>query len=183
MKPLYFVGQSKKDLLALPKEVRQEIGFTLYLAQCGDWALNAVPLVGFGGSKILEVVIDHDSNTYRAVCADLTAAGFRDVKVDRIARTARAASARDAAVIMVQGSLLRTAIEAADPSRLGDDQSRRASHVDSVRRRTGRREDEGANRHDDKAEILIPAGPNGALSARYRWLDDSNSDPCCGRTW
>src|SRR5215475_14139772 len=52
--------------------------------------------------------------------ADLTVAGFRDVKVDRIARTARAASARDAAVITVQGSLLRTAIETADPSRLGE---------------------------------------------------------------
>src|SRR5207245_2312202 len=52
--------------------------------------------------------------------ADLAAAGFRDVTVDRIARPARAASARDAAVITVQGSLLRTAIEAADPSRLGE---------------------------------------------------------------
>ena len=52
--------------------------------------------------------------------ADLTAVGFRDVKVDRIARLARATSARDAAVITVQGSLLRTAIEMADPSRLGE---------------------------------------------------------------
>src|SRR5262245_11811678 len=52
--------------------------------------------------------------------ADLTVAGFRDVKVDRIARTARAASAREAAVITVQGSLLRTAIETAEPSRLGE---------------------------------------------------------------
>jgi SAM-dependent methyltransferase len=50
--------------------------------------------------------------------ADLTATGFRNVKVDRIARTARAASARDAAVITVQGSLIRSAIERVDPSRL-----------------------------------------------------------------
>src|SRR5262245_32359177 len=49
--------------------------------------------------------------------ADLTAAGFQNVKVDGIARTARAASARDAALITVQGSLLRTAIETADPYR------------------------------------------------------------------
>jgi len=54
------------------------------------------------------------------ICADLAAAGFRDVKINRIARTARAASARDAAVITVQGSLLRTAIETADPSRLDE---------------------------------------------------------------
>jgi SAM-dependent methyltransferase len=52
--------------------------------------------------------------------ADLATAQFRDVKVDRIARPARAASPRDAAEITVQGSLLRTAIEAADPSRLGE---------------------------------------------------------------
>jgi hypothetical protein len=55
-----------------------------------------------------------------SIRADLAAARFRGVKVDRIARTARAASARDAAVITVQGSLLRTAIETADPSRLGE---------------------------------------------------------------
>jgi SAM-dependent methyltransferase len=53
-----------------------------------------------------------------SIRADLAAAGFRDVKVDRIVRMARAASAQDAAVITVQGSLLRTAIETADPSRL-----------------------------------------------------------------
>ena len=52
--------------------------------------------------------------------ADLEAVGFRDVSIDRIARPSRAASARDAAVITVEGSLLRTAIEAADPSRLGE---------------------------------------------------------------
>src|SRR5215813_14932812 len=53
--------------------------------------------------------------------ADLTAAGFRDVNVDRIERTAKAASAQNAAVITVQGSyLLRTAIETVDPSRLDE---------------------------------------------------------------
>jgi SAM-dependent methyltransferase len=50
--------------------------------------------------------------------ADLSAANFHEVRVEQIARPARATSAREAAVITVQGSLLRTAIEAADPSRL-----------------------------------------------------------------
>jgi SAM-dependent methyltransferase len=58
-----------------------------------------------------------DESTIRA---DLTTARFRDVKVDRVARPARAASAREAAEITVQGSLLRTAIEAAIPSGLGE---------------------------------------------------------------
>ena len=52
--------------------------------------------------------------------ADLAAAGFRDVRIDRIARPARASSARDAAVVAVQGSLLRAAIEAIAPSRLDE---------------------------------------------------------------
>ena len=53
--------------------------------------------------------------------ADLAARrDFDDVSIDRIARPAKSGSARDAAVITVQGSLLRTAIEAADPSRLDD---------------------------------------------------------------
>jgi SAM-dependent methyltransferase len=52
--------------------------------------------------------------------ADLASAGFRDVKIERIECPARAASAADAAVITVQGSLLRTAIEAVDSSRLDE---------------------------------------------------------------
>jgi SAM-dependent methyltransferase len=52
--------------------------------------------------------------------ADLAAAGFHEVGIDRVTRLAKAASAREAAVITVQGSLIRTAIEAADPSRLGE---------------------------------------------------------------
>ncbi len=58
----------------------------------------------------------YDEPTIRA---DLAEAGFHEVHIDRVVRPAKAASARDAAVITVQGSLLRTAIEAVDPSRLG----------------------------------------------------------------
>ena len=42
------------------------------------------------------------------------------MRIERVARPAKAASARDTAVTTVHGSLLRTAIEAADPSRLGE---------------------------------------------------------------
>lgn len=52
--------------------------------------------------------------------ADLAAAGFQNVEVDRIERQATAGKAADAAVITVHGSLLRTAIEAADPSRIDE---------------------------------------------------------------
>lgn len=34
MKKVYFVGSSREDLKEFPDEVRQDIGFALYLAQC-----------------------------------------------------------------------------------------------------------------------------------------------------
>jgi phage-related protein len=67
MKPLNWVGSSQDDLCEFPPDVRREAGYCIYLAQTGDKALNAVPMVGFGGAKVLEVVIDDDGNTYRAV--------------------------------------------------------------------------------------------------------------------
>src|SRR5689334_4503129 len=67
MKPLFFMGSSYKDLLRFPKEVRREAGFALRLAQIGGKALHALPLLGFGGANVLEVVISEDGNAYRAV--------------------------------------------------------------------------------------------------------------------
>src|SRR5262249_37244978 len=59
----------------------------------------------------------YDEPTIRA---DLAASGFPAVDVDRVSRPAMAASPRAAAVITVHGSLLRTAIEGADHSRLDE---------------------------------------------------------------
>ena len=65
-KPIRWVGSSRDDLLAVPEEVRREVGYALYVAQNGDKADNAKPLKGFGGG-VLEVVEHHDGDTYRAV--------------------------------------------------------------------------------------------------------------------
>lgn len=67
MKPLRWVGSSYDDLLALPEEVRREVGFALFVAQSGEKADNAKPLKGFGGGGVLEVVENYDGDTYRAV--------------------------------------------------------------------------------------------------------------------
>lgn len=67
MKPLFFMGSSYKDLLKFPKDVKREAGFALSLAQMGGKALHALPLVGFGGSNVLEVVISEEGNAFRAV--------------------------------------------------------------------------------------------------------------------
>jgi phage-related protein len=55
-KPLVWVAASKKDFLAFPKAVVQDVGHALYLAQCGDKPPNAKPLKGFSGAGVLEVV-------------------------------------------------------------------------------------------------------------------------------
>jgi phage-related protein len=67
MKPLHWMGNTLKVTQSLPEEVRYEVGYSLYLAQQGDKATNTVPLLGFNGSRVLKAVLDHDSNTYRAV--------------------------------------------------------------------------------------------------------------------
>jgi len=48
IKPLYWVGQSKKDLLAQPENVQDVFGYALWLAQQGKRHNQAKPLKGFG---------------------------------------------------------------------------------------------------------------------------------------
>lgn len=67
LKPVEWVGSSLKDLKAFPEVVRQDMGYALYLAQCGDKHPAAKPLKGFKGSGVLEVVENFDGDTYRTV--------------------------------------------------------------------------------------------------------------------
>ena len=67
LKPLHWVGSSKRDLLSLPEPVVDLFGFALYLAQDGKKHEQAKPLKGFGSASILEVVEDWDRGSYRAV--------------------------------------------------------------------------------------------------------------------
>lgn len=57
---------SPRDLKAFPAEVRQTIGFALFQAQTGRKHPDAKVLKGSGGAGVLEVVEDHDGDTYRA---------------------------------------------------------------------------------------------------------------------
>ena len=66
-KPLVWVGSSKKDLMALPINVRKFFGHALDFAQHGDRHDAAKVLKGFGGAGVLEVVEDDAGGTYRAV--------------------------------------------------------------------------------------------------------------------
>lgn len=67
VKPLYWIGSSKKDLKAQPEEVQDVFGYALYLAQLGKKHDDAKPLQGFGSAGVLEVVEDWQGDTYRAV--------------------------------------------------------------------------------------------------------------------
>ena len=66
-KPLVWIGSSKRDLIAFPSEVKDVFGYALHQAQHGERHLDAKPLKGFGGAKILEVIDDYQRDTYRAV--------------------------------------------------------------------------------------------------------------------
>lgn len=64
---LEFIGSSRKDLVAFPEAARQDVGHALFLAQQGERAPGAKVLKGFGGGGVVEIVEDHDGDTYRCV--------------------------------------------------------------------------------------------------------------------
>ena len=66
-KLLIWLGSSKKDLMALPTEVRKFFGHALDFTQRGDRHDAAKVLKGFGGAGVLEIVEDDAGGTYRAV--------------------------------------------------------------------------------------------------------------------
>lgn len=67
-KPLYWVGSSKRDLLASPEPVKDHIGTALSVAQFGGKHPAAKPWKG-QGPGVFEVVEDCGRAAYRAVYA------------------------------------------------------------------------------------------------------------------
>ena len=65
-KTIEWMGSSKKDLLAMPKEVVNTFGHALGLAQNGLAFPDAKTLKQFKPTAI-EILEDFDTNTYRAV--------------------------------------------------------------------------------------------------------------------
>jgi phage-related protein len=68
-RPLFWIGSSKKDLMALPIDVRKFSGHALDFAQHGEQHSAAKVLKGFAGTGVLEIVEDDMAGTYRAVYA------------------------------------------------------------------------------------------------------------------
>src|SRR4051794_4394648 len=66
VRPLLWVGSSKKDYVAFPERVQEQFGFELFLAQTGQHPPSAKMLKGLGGGAV-ELIKDLDGDTYRAV--------------------------------------------------------------------------------------------------------------------
>jgi phage-related protein len=67
IKPVVWVGTSRSDLSSFPEDVRDAIGYALYIAQRSGKHVGAKPLEGYGGVGILESVEDYAGDTYRVV--------------------------------------------------------------------------------------------------------------------
>ncbi len=66
-KPLKWVSSAKRDLDSMPDDVKDVFGHALDLAQAGGKHQDAKVMAGFGSAGVLEVVEDHQGDTYRAV--------------------------------------------------------------------------------------------------------------------
>jgi phage-related protein len=66
-KPLKWVGSAKRNLDAMPEDVKDVFGHAIDLAQAGGRHQDAKVMTGFGSADVLEVVEDLRGETYRAV--------------------------------------------------------------------------------------------------------------------
>ncbi len=67
VRPVVWIGSSRRDLRAMPQQVRRDIGQALYAAQQGTTDPAAKPLKGFGGVRVMEIVERYRTDAYRAV--------------------------------------------------------------------------------------------------------------------
>jgi phage-related protein len=65
-KPLFWIGSALKEVARFPPEVQRSIGFALSAAQYGGKHPSTKPWKG-EGPGVLEIVKDHDGDTYRAI--------------------------------------------------------------------------------------------------------------------
>ena len=66
LRPVIWLGDSLRELKAFPAAVQDEMGYAIYLAQCGQKHVSAKPLKGLG-SGVMEVVSDQRGDTFRSV--------------------------------------------------------------------------------------------------------------------
>jgi phage-related protein len=67
LKPVRWVGSSRRDVQAFPDPVKDHLGYALYIAQCGSKHRDTKTLSGFGGAGVVEIITDYRGDTFRAV--------------------------------------------------------------------------------------------------------------------
>src|ERR1035441_4835440 len=110
LKPVIWVGSSRKDLREFPEPVQDHMGYALYVAQRGSKHRDAKALSGFGGAGIVEIVSDYrgdtfraESNLYRNWGADVI--GMTNLQEAKLAREAEICYATIAMVTDLPGQL------------------------------------------------------------------------------
>jgi phage-related protein len=68
MRPVVWLGNSRRNIQALPPDARRVIGGELQLMQYGGMPKDAKPFRGIG-SGVIEIAIRHDGEAYRTVVA------------------------------------------------------------------------------------------------------------------
>ena len=66
-KPLMWVGSAKRDLDAMPEDVKDLFGHPIDMAQAGSKHPDAKVMTGFGSAGVLEVVEADHGDTCRAI--------------------------------------------------------------------------------------------------------------------
>ena len=64
---LVFVGSSLDDLRTFPEDVKDVVGYALWLAQDGQKHSDAKPLKGCGGAGVLEIADAYKGDAYRVI--------------------------------------------------------------------------------------------------------------------
>lgn len=67
VRPVAWVGSSKRDFRAFPDDVQDAMSFALYQSQIGAWHTAMKVMKGFSGGGIVELVESYEGNAYRAV--------------------------------------------------------------------------------------------------------------------
>jgi len=68
MRPVVWLGNSRRNIQAFPPEARRLTGGQLQLIQYGGMQKDAKPLRGIG-SGVVEIALRHDGEVYRTVVA------------------------------------------------------------------------------------------------------------------
>ena len=68
MRPIRWMGNTKKNLLDFPAEARQRLGYKLQLIQSGGLPTDTKAFKGVG-SGVYEIALKYDKEAYRCVLA------------------------------------------------------------------------------------------------------------------